>query len=252
MISVLSDFYKFTSYNKNDITINQVVDQIITLNNNLRNNLQISSQEDITYQLNTALLNRFRSNYIASISQLESLNQEITNLMLTSVDSSNLIFHEISKVNIEKWLCYVRAEYDLVQDLINHDEFSAQTENCGVTYKSALVHQELLDKYTMSENYIMDNYSKSEITSSSEKTISESLLLINPNPNEGSFTVHLVSNSANNEIKIFNALGQLIKSTKVNKLGEQIVTFNNIAKGQYTVVYVENGNIINSEKLLVK
>jgi hypothetical protein len=117
---------------------------------------------------------------------------------------------------VEKWLCSLYAEKLLTEGSINHDEFDALIIECETRYEE-------------------NNY-----------------MHISPNPNDGSFTVYLDCEHNNAEIRISNSIGQPISTTALSNTGVQVLNITGLSIGQYTVYYIVNGNIIESENVFVE
>ncbi|MBL4652599.1 MAG: T9SS type A sorting domain-containing protein, partial [Flavobacteriales bacterium] len=78
--------------------------------------------------------------------------------------------------------------------------------------------------------------------------VKDKLFTIYPNPNNGDFTVE-VNDTENAQLKITNALGQLVYTEKITQ-GNSRISMSNLAKGTYTIS-VEKGGKQSFEKLIV-
>lgn len=85
-----------------------------------------------------------------------------------------------------------------------------------------------------------------------EKSISLSnSFKIYPNPNNGEFTINNITANQNLKVRIFNALGELIKSEMINS--EMIkINLQRENKGVYVLQIIENESVILSKKILIQ
>ncbi|HQP05266.1 MAG TPA: hypothetical protein PLP11_11775, partial [Bacteroidales bacterium] len=86
--------------------------------------------------------------------------------------------------------------------------------------------------------------------STSEETAQVSIA-INPNPNQGSFTVLVTNSSISGKIMITKATGQPVYET-ILTFAEQLVAVNGLPAGTFTVYYIENGTVITSVGTIVE
>ena len=112
------------------------------------------------------------------------------------------------------------------------------------------------ENITAAKNYyrarINDNgtiiYSKIIVVENNRKVI----VLISPNPAKNVVNIsfkNLVNSSS--QIKIFNAEGKLLLDT-INTRNNTSINTSNFASGMYVVEILQNGQIVASEKLVVK
>lgn len=83
----------------------------------------------------------------------------------------------------------------------------------------------------------------------SDNSKSETQISIYPNPNTGSFIVKSSSDANEREIRIYNAIGQLILSDKVNLL-ENKIDLSQSPNGIYFVEIIEKNVVVTSSKII--
>jgi len=173
--------------------------------------------------LDIGLLERYRGNYNAAISHLEALILEIQE-------------YEPELFFVEKWLCSLYAEKLLTEGSINYDEFDALIMECEARYEENMA--------TLS-----DELPANESTNNNEEN---NYMHISPNPNDGSFTVNINCELNNAEIRVSNSIGQPISTTVLSNTGEQVINITGLSVGQYTVYYIINGSVNESEVVFVE
>ena len=215
------NYYLFTERNSEHIGFNEAVDKMIIMNENLLLDLETPDLIQIEYKLDIALLNRLRGQYDKAITQLE--------ILINEINEPNL---ESEKIYAENWLCHIKAEKELTEGTIAPDEFDAAIAECSLAYPEIINETDQTNLET-------------------EETIPSVTITINPNPNQGSFTVQVVNSKIYGKIMITNSTGQPVYET-VLTLAEQIVNVNGLPDGTYTVYYLENGIVISSSNLVVE
>jgi hypothetical protein len=83
-----------------------------------------------------------------------------------------------------------------------------------------------------------------------EEIEGESILKIQPNPNNGSFTIRLTKKIINGEVTIINMLGQTVYSGKFE--GTNAFNINSLAKGIYNCILLSNGEKLGNCKIVVQ
>ncbi|MEA3448914.1 MAG: hypothetical protein U9Q98_10805, partial [Bacteroidota bacterium] len=66
------------------------------------------------------------------------------------------------------------------------------------------------------------------------------------------FTVEVYCEAAGSKIKINNIYGQPVRTINLTDDGQQSVQVSGLAQGQYTVYYLENGAVQDSENMVVE
>ena len=82
-------------------------------------------------------------------------------------------------------------------------------------------------------------------------------MLTSINSQNINWTLDTIYNKSDNqnpesEIQIVNVLGQNLKTIKLGKIGEQYLDIDGLSKGHYTIIYLENGKILTSKKVIVE
>jgi len=222
--NTLTNYYEFIDYNSGHNGFNQAVDRMVLLHEDLLINPDIPDFLSIEYKLDIALLNYLRKDYNRSITQLEFLLNEIP-------DTVN------AKAFVENWLCFVSAEKALREGTILPEEYEQSIAECNINYPVT----------------IFDSPDHDEVqnaNSTSEETAQVSIA-INPNPNQGSFTVLVTNSSISGKIMITKATGQPVYET-ILTFAEQLVAVNGLPAGTFTVYYIENGTVITSVGTIVE
>ncbi|MBP7076230.1 MAG: S8 family serine peptidase [Bacteroidales bacterium] len=222
--NTLTNYYEFIDYNSGHNGFNQAVDRMVLLHEDLLINPDIPDYLSIEYKLDIAMLNYLRKDYNRSITQLEFLINEIP-------DTVN------AKAFVENWLCFVSAEKALREGTILPEEYEQSIAECNINYPVT----------------IFDSPDHDEVqnaNSTSEETAQVSIA-INPNPNQGSFTVLVTNSSISGKIMITKATGQPVYET-ILTFAEQLVAVNGLPAGTFTVYYIENGTVITSVGTIVE
>jgi tetratricopeptide (TPR) repeat protein len=220
---LLNAYYEHVAFNNESLGINSAIDMLQDLNYALINTESETEYAKIDYDLDIGLLERYRGNYDAAISHLEALILEIQE-------------YEPELFFVEKWLCSLYAEKLLTEGSINYDEFDALIMECEARYEENMA--------TLS-----DELPANESTNNNEEN---NYMQISPNPNDGSFTVNINCELNNAEIRVSNSIGQPISTTVLSNTGEQVINITGLSVGQYTVYYIINGSVIESDVVFVE
>jgi hypothetical protein len=220
---LLNAYYEHVAFNTESLGINSAIDMLQDLNYALINTESETEYAKIDYDLDIGLLERYRGNYDAAISHLEALILEIQE-------------YEPELFFVEKWLCSLYAEKLLTEGSINYDEFDALIMECEARYEENMA--------TLS-----DELPANESTNNNEEN---NYMQISPNPNDGSFTVNINCELNNAEIRVSNSIGQPISTTVLSNTGEQVINITGLSVGQYTVYYIINGSVIESDVVFVE
>ncbi|MEA3447059.1 MAG: T9SS type A sorting domain-containing protein, partial [Bacteroidota bacterium] len=145
-------------------------------------------------------------------------------------------------IYVEKWLCHLYAEQDLKNGNLSPDEFAEAIENCNAVYETDI------NKINKQDTLPGDDDSPGD---TSDDTPAPNLTII-PNPNAGIFTVEVYCEAAGSKIKINNIYGQPVRTINLTDDGQQSVQVSGLAQGQYTVYYLENGAVQDSENMVVE
>lgn len=105
---------------------------------------------------------------------------------------------------------------------------------------------------TTAAYYFIDNvqlYECGDSLNTSIKTITPTIISINPNPAAENVTITLPPNTNKVELFVYTVQGQLLSQTQLT--GTQTINTNNLANGLYLFVIQLNGNIIGREKVVI-
>ncbi|PBQ34083.1 hypothetical protein CNR22_20645 [Sphingobacteriaceae bacterium] len=96
--------------------------------------------------------------------------------------------------------------------------------------------------------YLANSVSKKSNSFPLEET-GESIFSVFPNPNNGAFTIHLGDVTQNTRVEIYNALGQLIYSSKIS---EELtaIAIDDVPNGIYVIRILEKDKVQRQQKIL--
>ncbi|MDY0141694.1 MAG: T9SS type A sorting domain-containing protein [Bacteroidales bacterium] len=228
----ISDFYKFVDYDKTNVNFNAGVEELISINTSLLENPLIPHYKFVEYSLDIALLNRMREHYTVSISQLESLTNEL-----------QFAGSESEYDYVQNWLCHIKAEKLATEGMLTPDEFEFAIENCDLCF--SVRNAETSDTINNSDNH----YEKAKNDIINHNT--ENNFTISPNPNQGSFNIEFANSCLGCEIRIINSIGQLVKSVVVGS-DEKTIKIDGLTTGHYKVICLLNNEIIDTGTVVVK
>jgi hypothetical protein len=218
MHNAFNAYYEHTQYNNADSKLIRLADEIRALNSYLNSSPTISDVDNVNYQLDNALLYRMTGDYDGAIMSLLQLSSTITDM-------------PEERALVESWLCHVQAEQQAEDGELSPDAFYAAILDC---------------KSGLEGHYDAEESEMTEPESELHK------MTISPNPTDGSFTVYIEDAVEGSEIKILNFYSQPVKQEILRYCGTQEVNFRGLTAGIYTVYYMENGEIIDSEALMVR
>jgi hypothetical protein len=142
---------------------------------------------------------------------------------------------------IDRWQCYIEAEREAKLGNLSPDDFMAAIQDCRQTYEN-----------TMETIHAQDSLNDPGTYPGEDTTTPSPNLTIIPNPNPGNFTIEVYCETAAGEIKINNIYGQPVRTITLTGDGQQSVQVSGLAQGQYTVYYLQNGTVLDSENMIVE
>jgi len=225
---VVDAYFAFISHDTENAGFNQSLDDVMLLNETLMENPDVSQIACYEYALDNALLERLRENYNQSLDMLESLKFDIPEMD-----------REITY--IDRWQCYVEAEREAKLGNLHPDDFMAAIQDCRQTYNN-----------TMETIHDQDSLNDPGTEPGEDTTTPSPNLTIIPNPNPGNFTIEVYCETAAGDIKINNIYGQPVRTITLTGDGQQSVQVSGLAQGQYTVYYLQNGTVLDSENMIVE
>lgn len=95
----------------------------------------------------------------------------------------------------------------------------------------------------------LENAAAKKYTSFQSEMNENAIFSVFPNPNNGAFTVHVGEVSENTKVEIYNALGQLIYSSKITEF-LSTVAITDTPKGIYIVRILENEKFQSQQKII--
>lgn len=217
---LVNAYLEYLDFNTESNAYNQAIDMLVELNEDLINSDFETELSKIDYSLDIALLERSRRNYNIAVEHLESL-------------VSDIYEYELEQSFVQRWLCSLYAEKQLIEGSINHDEFEELITECAAVYDASI--DELSEEIPNDDNNENITY-----------------LNISPNPNSGSFTILVNCEEQNAEIRISNSIGQPISTYSLNNTGEQVISISGYNSGQYTVYYIVNTELVESVAVFVE
>lgn len=171
------------------------------------------------YYMSIDLANSFR------MLQMRDSSIAIYNYILTFADSADLAL-------VQKWLCYVTAENDYVQDAISFDEFLKTASEC-------FPHQE-------TEGRFASGYQR-PLTPEKQNKLKKAINIY-PNPAINQMIISLKNFGSDNKyILIYDCLGNVVKdfgSTSKNEIEENV---SNYTKGIYLVKAVSGKQVLTTK-----
>ncbi|MDD2386539.1 MAG: hypothetical protein PHP52_07125, partial [Bacteroidales bacterium] len=222
-------------YDKTNVNFNAGVEELISINTSLLENPLIPHYKFVEYSLDIALLNRMREHYTVSISQLESLTNEL-----------QFAGSESEYDYVQNWLCHIKAEKLATERMLTPDEFEFAIENCDLCF--SVRNAEASDTISNSDN----NYEKAK---NDENDIingnTKNNFTISPNPNQGSFNIEFANSCLGCEIRIINSIGQLVKSVAVDT-DKKTIKIDGLTTGHYKIICLLNNKIIDTGTVVVK
>ncbi len=224
----VNNYFDFVKHDTENAGFNQSLNDVMLLNETLMQNPYVSQIGYYEYFLDNALLERLRENYNKSLTMLESLKFDIPEMD-----------REIAYVN--RWQCYIEAEREAKLGNLSPDAFMAAIQDCSQTYES-----------TMEDIHVQDSLNNRSTEQNDNTGTPAPKLTIIPNPNTGNFTIEVYCEVPNSEIKITNAFGQHVRTMNLTDDGQQSLQVTGLVQGQYTVYYIENGAVLDSENMVVK
>ncbi|MFO7790073.1 MAG: hypothetical protein R6V32_05835, partial [Bacteroidales bacterium] len=208
MHNVIDGYFHHVNRNTENAGFNQAVDQVMSLNETLMENPDVSRTGYYEYSLDNALLERLRENYNQSLTLLDDLKYDIPEMD-----------REIAY--IDRWQCYIDAEREAKLGNISPDEFAEAIDNCNAVYEADM------DAINEQDTLPGDEDSPGD---TSDDAPAPNLTII-PNPNAGNFTVEVYSEVPNSGLRITNTYGQPVRTISLTDDGLQSVQVSGLAQG---------------------
>lgn len=126
----------------------------------------------------------------------------------------------------------------------------------GANSASAVINQTTNTTYSVTgtavngcSNNAVISQSVSACAGLKTNAISNSNITLFPNPNNGTFTLEIANLIANSQIEIYNNLGQLVFTSKVNDSINEI-NISHLSNGLFTVKLIGENNVISTQKMI--